>query len=57
MKAAAYGFGSDATRTASDWWWLRSPAISANKESMVLCDGSINDISKLTKLIYYWTDC
>lgn len=25
VRNVAYGFGSDATRAASDWWWLRSP--------------------------------
>lgn len=41
VKNSDYGFGSDATRAASAWWWLRSPGSFVDFAANVTYDGSV----------------
>jgi hypothetical protein len=42
VKNSNYGFGSDATRAASAWWWLRSPGLDDNSAAYVSFDGYVD---------------
>lgn len=42
VRNTDYGFGSDATRAASSWWWLRSPGIHDFSAADVNYDGSVD---------------
>ena len=44
VRNTDYGFGSDATRAASSWWWLRSPGLDDGCAASVFYDGSVNSI-------------
>ena len=41
VRNTDYGFGSDATRAASSWWWLRSPGDGDDFAAYVLGDGYV----------------
>lgn len=41
VRNTDYGFGSDATRAASSWWWLRSPGYNDLNAAYVLDDGYV----------------
>ena len=44
VRNTDYGFGSDATRAASSWWWLRSPGCFGDFAACVYNDGSVGSI-------------
>ena len=41
VRNTDYGFGSDATRAASSWWWLRSPGYYDDRAADVDYDGYV----------------
>ncbi|NLA70109.1 MAG: sortase B protein-sorting domain-containing protein [Clostridiales bacterium] len=41
VRNTDYGFGSDATRAASTWWWLRSPGRDARFAAIVRREGRV----------------
>ena len=44
VRNTDYGFGSDATRAASSWWWLRSPGPFDFIAASVYYDGDVNSL-------------